>query len=164
MRISNNSGTPLPKTPMTKHTNDHFHRAVRFIRLAVGVGALAAALSLLSRADGASGTWILNPVSGDWNTAANWTPPNVPTDTAEFDVSNQAEISFSVEGLISISEIVFGTGANPYAFTPLPGQTLVAQGDGVINSSTAVQNFIAVGGMLGVLAKSALLYRPARAL
>src|SRR4029453_12834390 len=36
-------------------------------------------------------TWNLNPASGDWNTASNWTPatvPNGPAYTATFDVSN----------------------------------------------------------------------------
>ena len=43
-----------------------------------------------------SATWNLNPTSGDWNTATNWTPatvPNGPTDTATFGVSNITGIS-----------------------------------------------------------------------
>jgi hypothetical protein len=47
-----------------------------------------------------SATWNLNPTSGDWNTAANWTPPTVPngpSDTASFDTSNETAVSFSAE-------------------------------------------------------------------
>ena len=45
-------------------------------------------------------TWNLNPTSGDWNTANNWTPnvvPNGPSDVATFDVSNTTEVSLSSE-------------------------------------------------------------------
>jgi len=31
-----------------------------------------------------SATWELDPISGDWNTAANWTPNGVPNGTAAF--------------------------------------------------------------------------------
>ncbi len=50
---------------------------------------LSTFLSLLDvpTAQAGSATWTLNPTSGDWNTAANWTPatiPNSPTDIATF--------------------------------------------------------------------------------
>lgn len=50
---------------------------------------LAVAISILAPmvAHADSTTWDLNPTSGDWNTAANWTPttvPNGPTDIATF--------------------------------------------------------------------------------
>ena len=40
-----------------------------------------------------SATWNLNPASGDWNTAANWTPATVPndeSDVATFGVSSRS--------------------------------------------------------------------------
>ncbi len=53
-------------------------------------------LSAASTAFAGSATWNLNPTSGDWNTAANWTPatvPNGPADTATFDISNTTGMS-----------------------------------------------------------------------
>jgi hypothetical protein len=56
--------------------------------------------------------WDLNPISGDWNTAANWTPngvPNGPADTATFGLSNTTDVSISenteVNGIIFTSEV-----------------------------------------------------------
>ncbi len=49
-------------------------------------------------AQGGSATWNLNPTSGDWNTAANWTPATVPnglSDIATFDASNITSVSLS---------------------------------------------------------------------
>src|SRR5439155_17434789 len=50
---------------------------------------LSTSLSFLIPTSGRAGsaTWNLNPMSGDWNTAANWTPatvPNSPADTASY--------------------------------------------------------------------------------
>jgi autotransporter-associated beta strand protein len=92
-------------------------------------------------AHAASGTWLLDPISNDWNTAGNWSPPNVPTDLAEFAASNLTNLSFSVPDTTSVSEILFHIGASAYTFTLVPGQTLSVQGDGIINSSGATQTF-----------------------
>ena len=63
---------------------------------------LVVAISLLAPivAHADSATWNLNPTSGDWNTAANWTPmavPNGPSDTATFALSNVTNISVSAD-------------------------------------------------------------------
>ena len=45
-----------------------------------------------------SGQWDLDPISGDWNTAANWTPmgvPNGPADIATFALSHNTNVSIS---------------------------------------------------------------------
>ena len=45
-----------------------------------------------------SATWNLNPPTGDWDNAANWTPgtvPNGPSDVATFDISNTPTVSLS---------------------------------------------------------------------
>ena len=45
---------------------------------------------------GINAQWDLDPISGDWNTAANWTPngvPNDPVDTATFGLSNTTDVS-----------------------------------------------------------------------
>jgi autotransporter-associated beta strand protein len=105
--------------------------------------ALLSGTLLLSIPDAhsASATWLLDPINNDWNTAANWSPPNVPTDLAEFAASNQTNLSFSVPDTTFVSEILFHVGASAYTFTLVPGQTLSVQGDGIINSSGATQTF-----------------------
>src|SRR6478752_1991205 len=62
-----------------------------------------------------SATWNLNPTSGDWNTAVNWTPntvPNSASDRATFDISNTSAVALSTS--IQVSDIVFNPGASPY--------------------------------------------------
>jgi len=61
---------------------------------------------------GGSATWNLNPTSGDWNTAANWTPATVPngaTDVATFGSSNRTGVTLSDS--ITVNGIVFDNGA-----------------------------------------------------
>ena len=62
-----------------------------------------------------SATWDLNPTSGDWNTAANWTPmnvPNGPRDIATFALSNTTNVSISAN--TEINRIIFTRAtANP---------------------------------------------------
>jgi hypothetical protein len=52
-------------------------------------------LILLSVVAGATNAqWDLDPISGDWKTADNWTPngvPNGPADTATFGLSRLAD-------------------------------------------------------------------------
>jgi hypothetical protein len=66
---------------------------VRFV-----TGLLPAFLGMLSiqTARAGSAMWKANPTSGDWNTAANWTPTTVPngvSDTATFATSNTTQLS-----------------------------------------------------------------------
>jgi hypothetical protein len=67
-----------------------------------------------------SAQWDLDPASGDWNTAANWTPmtvPNGPADIATFGLSNTTNVSISAN--TEVNTITFTpAAANPY--TPLP--------------------------------------------
>ena len=49
---------------------------------------------------GISAQWDLDPISGDWNTADNWTPngvPNGPADTGTFVLSDTTFLSISVD-------------------------------------------------------------------
>jgi autotransporter-associated beta strand protein len=112
---------------------------------------LAVAMSVLvpivAHAD--SATWDLNPGSGDWNTAANWTPmgvPNGPADIATFGLSHTTDVSISAN--TEVNSIIFTTAAtNPYAITASPGFTLTISGAGIINNSGLTQNFVtAVNG------------------
>jgi autotransporter-associated beta strand protein len=106
---------------------------------------LAVVISVLAPivAHAGSATWDLNPGSGDWNTAANWTPmtvPNASTDTAIFDLSHRSNISISAN--TQVNSIVFDSGAtSPFTITASPGFTLTLSGTGITNNSGTTQNF-----------------------
>jgi autotransporter-associated beta strand protein len=90
-----------------------------------------------------SATWNLNPASGDWNTAANWTPatvPNGPADTAQFAVSNTTGISIS--GPTEVNGIQFNPGASAFTIIASPMLTLTISGVGIMNNSGITQNFV----------------------
>src|SRR6266550_1335645 len=90
------------------------------VRLGAWARVLAAAILMLllsaaSTAFAGSATWNLNPTSGDWNTATNWTPatiPNGPADTATFDISNTTGVSILVN--TEVNSIVFNAGASAF--------------------------------------------------
>src|SRR6266700_3235641 len=77
-----------------------------------------------------SAQWDLDPISGDWNMAANWTPigvPNGPTDTATFALSHTTNVSISAN--TEVNAITFTpTATNPYSVTASPGLTLIISG------------------------------------
>jgi autotransporter-associated beta strand protein len=92
-----------------------------------------------------SAQWDLDPISGDWNTAANWTPmgvPNGPSDTATFDSSSVANISLSAN--TEVKGIVFNSLAQltPFTITATPTFTLTISGVGITNNSGATQNLM----------------------
>jgi hypothetical protein len=92
-----------------------------------------------------SAQWDLDPISGDWNTAANWTPnsvPNGPADVATFGLSNTTDVSISAN--TEVNNIIFTPAAtNPYTITASPGLTLTISGMGIVNNSGITQNFVA---------------------
>jgi len=109
---------------------------------------LAFAIKCSALAD--SATWNLDPISGDWNTAANWTPNTVPNgsgDIATFDVSNLTSISIA-PGLAGnlVDSIVFDSNASAYTITTVGGTTgssvLTISGAGILNSSSFFQQFV----------------------
>lgn len=76
-----------------------------------------------------SAQWNLNPTSGDWNTAENWTPatvPNGPADVATFALSN---IGPSISEDTEVNGITF---VNPNGVTVNPNSVLTISGTGVI--------------------------------
>jgi len=85
----------------------------------------------------------MNPISSDWNTAANWTPPTVPNashDIATFSLSNQTSV-FSISANIRVDSMVFDPDASAYTFTL--GESLHVLGRaGIMNNSGHLQNFI----------------------
>jgi hypothetical protein len=90
--------------------------------------------------------WETEAKTGEWNTAANWLPANVPTNTAVFDTSHQTEITFDSKCGAKVNKIVFNADARPFAFkfsSPAPDQpALTIAGDGVSNNSTNIQSFV----------------------
>src|SRR5947208_11745212 len=75
-------------------------------------------LSTASSTFGDSATWKSSPATGDWNTAANWTPntvPNGPADTATFAISNRTAVSLSAN--TEVNGIVFNAGASAFTIT-----------------------------------------------
>jgi autotransporter-associated beta strand protein len=95
----------------------------------------------LSRAGSAS--WSSNPISGDWNTAANWMPntvPNGPDDVATFSLSNQTSVSNS--SVTEVNSIVFSADASPFAITLNSTSQLTLSGVGVVSSAGMTQNVV----------------------
>jgi autotransporter-associated beta strand protein len=98
--------------------------------------ALVAAAALLPGAARAQdATWAATPGSGDFNSAANWSPAAVPTGTAFFDASGVTSLSFSA-GTTTVGGWTFNAGASAYSFAN--GQDLEFNGAGiVINGGSA---------------------------
>jgi autotransporter-associated beta strand protein len=94
-------------------------------------------------ASAGSATWNLNPSSGDWDTAINWTPNTVPngsSDIATFEVSNTTDVSLSSS--VTLSSIVFNPGASAFTLDIGLGPTLTIQGAGFINNSGTTQQIV----------------------
>src|SRR5437763_429483 len=103
-----------------------------------------AAIGVSNSVRAGSATWDLNPVSGDWNTATNWTPATVPdgsADTATFAVSNTTAISISANTIVD--GITFAPGASSFTITASPFFALTIRGVGITNNSGTTQNFVA---------------------
>jgi autotransporter-associated beta strand protein len=92
-----------------------------------------------------SAQWDLDPISGDWNTAANWTPmgiPNGPADIATFGLSHTTDVSISAN--TEVNSIIFTPAAtNSYTITASAGLKLTISGVGIVNNSGIAQNFVA---------------------
>jgi hypothetical protein len=97
-----------------------------------------------------SATWKTNPATGDWNHAANWTPPTVPngpSDTATFAASNTTGVSLSAN--TEVNGIVFNVGASAFTITVVPTLTLTVSGAGIANNSGITQNFVTTADING---------------
>jgi len=104
--------------------------------LTLSAGALSAVYA-------GSATWNLNPTSGDWNTATNWTPntiPNGPADIATFATSNVSTVSISSATIVD--SIVFNPGASAFTISVLSPPTLTIDGVGIVNNSGVIQKFV----------------------
>lgn len=99
-----------------------------------------------SASSGGDATWAAQPATGDWNTAANWTPAAVPKGTATFGTSSQSGITFQAGSSATVDAIVFASGAAGYTFTfnaPAPNApALTISGAGVTNNSATSQRVV----------------------
>ena len=115
-----------------------------------GAMILTFALSALNAVWADSASWNLNPTSGDWNTATNWTPqtvPNGPTDVATFAGSSITDLTFSTE-MTEVAAIVFNSGGSSFNITAdsestQTDVTITISGTGIINNSGVTQNLAA---------------------
>jgi hypothetical protein len=80
------------------------------IAFAIALGALAGRPAVAQNA-----TWLASPPSNNWDTATNWNPAAVPTNTAMFDTSLTTSLIFSA-GTTSINTIQFTNTAPAYTF------------------------------------------------
>src|SRR5438309_9441511 len=89
-----------------------------------------------------SASWDVDPTSGDWNTAVNWTPDTVPngaSQTATFAVSNTIEVALSA--FTTVNSIVFSPGASAFTISTYL-ETLEIEGAGISNNSGITQQFL----------------------
>ncbi|SEQ76302.1 hypothetical protein SAMN03080615_02678 [Amphritea atlantica] len=88
--------------------------------------------------------WNPQPASGEWNSAANWSPAELPVSKAVFNSSSQTAITFSADHSASVESIEFSESATAYTFNFGPGKVpgLIITGQGVSNSSRCQQSFI----------------------
>src|SRR5438552_1023378 len=117
--------------------NTPFNR-LRFIVAAALLFLAAQRLSLAG-----SATWATNPTSGDWNSAANWTPNTVPngtSDVATFGASNVTNVINS-DVIVSLDSLVFNSSASQYTITAMDNIALL--GTGIVNGSGVMQSFVA---------------------
>ncbi|WP_334398052.1 beta strand repeat-containing protein [Bradyrhizobium sp. AZCC 2289] len=102
--------------------------------------ALASTLPAAEPARAQDATWLANPGTGDFNTAANWTPGAVPSGTAFFGTSNRTALSFSSD--TTVGGWTFNAGPSNYSFSN--SQSLSFTGAGIdiqAGSATITNNF-----------------------
>ena len=109
---------------------------------------LLLAVYLTSSAYGETITWLANPVSSDWNTAANWNPsviPNAPGDIARFVTSSTPGIGISSD--TGVGGVTFESAQTSFTISVPPVLTLTLTGVGITNNSKAIQNLRAFPGV-----------------
>jgi autotransporter-associated beta strand protein len=104
----------------------------------------AAALLAATSAHAQDATWLLNPGSRTFNTATNWNPAVVPTNTAIFGASNTTLISFQPFTTTSIGTLQFNSDAPAYFFATSDGlfTSISVTGAGIVDNSANAPTFI----------------------
>ena len=85
----------------------------------------------------------LNPISGDWNTATNWSPSTVPNgrdDKATFDVSSTTAVALSTD--TEVDSILFEPSASAFTVSVPSQLSLTISGQGLTNNSATIQNLV----------------------
>ena len=80
-------------------------------------------------------TWLINPASGNFNSASNWTPATVPTGTAFFGPSTVTSLNFSSN--TTLGGFTFNADAPGYAFGLsgiVPNVSLTFNGAGIVDN------------------------------
>src|SRR3954447_12412544 len=99
----------------------------------------------------ANATWSSDLTNGSWADKGNWSPNHVPngdSDGAIFDISNTTEIDIPWRpSNFTVNRIVFNSGASAYSLTVKAPPFFFITGDGVVNNSGAMQNFVAEGNI-----------------
>ncbi len=113
------------------------------LRCAGRLGLVPLVCLSLRAAHAGSAAWNLTPTSGDWNTAANWTPATVPngaSDTATFAISSKTRVALSDNTLVN--GIVFNPGTSAFTITVPLDSSLEFDGAGITNNSGITQKFV----------------------
>jgi outer membrane autotransporter protein len=103
------------------------------------VSGVALGLALASPAAAQDATWLANPVSVDFNAAANWSPATVPTGTALFDVSSATGLSILLDTVIG--SWTLNAGASNYRFTNFAILDFNGAGIVINGGSATIDNF-----------------------
>ena len=113
-------------------------------RLSRRCGALLATTALVavtafapSAARVQDATWLLNPTSGDYNTATNWNPATVPMGTAFFGASNTTALTVSAA---TVGGWTFNGGASAYTFANDGFINFIGAGIAINGGSAAIIN------------------------
>ena len=134
MRIMQDLRSSLLRSEVKKSIPSHLRLRARIFLLAAVF--LSLLLSPAGTAFAGSATWKTSPATGDWNHAANWTPPTIPngpSDTATFQSSNVTDVLLSAD--TEVNGVVFGAGASAFTITTTPRLTLTISGVGLTNNS-----------------------------
>jgi hypothetical protein len=119
-----------------KRGSGRSHARLRIAALLAGVTLPAVAV----HAQDATWTPPVGP-SADWNTASNWTPGTVPTNTAFFGAANATTVTFASSALINTLQ--FNVGAPLYTFAIGSGTFSINGGinGAIVNNSSFDPNF-----------------------
>ena len=112
------------------------------VHLLTTVAAAALLAAMPARAQDA--TWSTTPGSNIFNTATNWIPAVVPTNTAIFGASNTTSIFFQPFTTTSIGTLQFNPDAPAYIFATSPSifTSINITGAGIVNNSSNAPTFI----------------------